>query len=282
MFREDSVEDLLHSEDLPKLDGGTLLLSFSGWMDGGDASTGTVSRLIRLLDAELVAEIDIEPFYIFNLPGSMEHTAQFRPHIDIEEGLVRSVDMPANEFYFAETANLLLFKGKEPNLKWRTFGECIFEVARQCQISRLMFVCSFGGMVPHTREPRMYVTCSDETLHNEVAPFGMRRTGYEGPGSFMTYLMSKAPEQGLEMVSLVAEIPGYLQGTNPFCIEAITRRLSAIMKLSPNMDELRTASNEWEQEISAIIGENDEMARKILELEDDYYRDLLEQNEDVV
>ena len=274
------MEDLLLSEELPKLDGGTLLLSFSGWMDGGDASTGTVSRLIRLLDAPQVAEIDPEPYYVFNLPGSMEHAAQFRPHIDIEEGLVRSVDMPTNQFFYAESANLLLFKGKEPNLKWRTFGDCIFEVARKCDVDRLMFVGSFGGMVPHTREPRMYVTCSDEKLHDEMAPYGMRRTGYEGPGSFMTYLMSKAPEQGLDMVSLVAEIPGYLQGTNPFCIEAITRRLAAILKLSPEIDELRTASNEWEQEISAIIEENDAMSRKILELEDDYDRELLEENED--
>ncbi|MDA1162413.1 MAG: PAC2 family protein [Planctomycetota bacterium] len=274
------MEDLQHEDQLPELDGGTLLLSFSGWMDGGDASTGTVSRLIRLLDAEPVASIDIEPYYIFNLPGSMEHTAQFRPHIDIEDGLVKSVDMPTNEFFYAQSANLLLFKGKEPNLKWRTFGDCIFDVARQCCVSRLMFVGSFGGMVPHTREPRMHVTCSDEKLRDEMDQFGLRRTGYEGPGSFMTYLMSKASEQGLDMVSLVAEIPGYLQGTNPFCIEAITRRLAAILKLSPNMDELRTTSNAWEQEISSIIQENEEMARKILELEDEYDRDLLEQNED--
>lgn len=274
------MEDLLHFDRLPEIDGGTLLLSFSGWMDGGDASTGTVSRLIRLLDAERVAEVDPEPYYIFNVPGSMEHAAQFRPHINIEDGLVQSVDMPANEFYYARSANMLLFKGKEPNLKWRTFGDCIFEVARRCKVSRLMFVGSFGGAVPHTREPRMYVTCSDEKLHDEMAQYGMRRTGYEGPGSFMTYLMSKAPEQGLDMVSLVAEIPGYLQGTNPFCIEAITRRLSAILKLSPDMDELRTASNEWEQEISAIIEDNDEMTRKILELEDSYDRDLLEQHEE--
>lgn len=270
------MEELLHSEELPRLSGGTLLLSFSGWMDGGDASTGTVSRLVRLLDARQVAEIDFELFYIFSFPGSMELTAQFRPHIHIDDGLVRSVDMPTNEFHHAPSANLLLFKGKEPNLRWRSFGDCIFEVARRCEVSRLMFVGSFGGTVPHTREPRMYVACSSEKLHEEMAPFGMRRTAYEGPGSFMTYLMSKTPDHGLEMVSLVAEIPGYLQGTNPFCVEAITRRLAAMLKLSLNLDELRTASNEWEQEITSIIAENDEMTRKIRELEDDYDRDLID------
>lgn len=273
------MEELLQFSELPDLNGGTLLLSFSGWMDGGDASTGTVSRLIRLLEAEQVAGIDFEPFYIFNFPGSMELTAQFRPHISIDDGLVKSVEMPQNEFFHAPSANLLLFKGKEPNLNWRSFGNCIFEIARQCNVSRLMFVGSFGGTVPHTREPRMYVACSSEELHEEMAPFGMRRTAYEGPGSFMTYLMSRTPEQGLEMVSLVAEIPGYLQGTNPFCIEAITRRLAGMLKLSLNLDELRTASNEWEQEITSIVDENDEMTRKIRELEDDYDRELLEQSD---
>jgi len=41
---------------------GTLVLAFSGWMDGGDVSTGTVSRLVHLLDARAIAEIDPEPF----------------------------------------------------------------------------------------------------------------------------------------------------------------------------------------------------------------------------
>ena len=33
------------------------------------------------------------------------------------------------------------------------------------------------------------------------------------------------------MTSLVAEIPGYLQGRNPMSIEAVTRRLAKILQL---------------------------------------------------
>lgn len=95
----------------------------------------------------------------------------------------------------------------------------------------------------------------------------------------MTYLMTQAPSAGLEMVTLVAEIPGYLQGTNPFCIEAITRRLARILQLSLDLDSLRTASNEWEVEVSTVIEENDEMLEKIRELEDEYDNDLLEQDD---
>ena len=251
---------ILQIQSCPKLDRATLVLAFSGWMDGGDVSTGTVKRLVHLLDAEQIAEIDHEPFYIYNFPGSMEISAMFRPHIEIEDGLVKTVDMPSNTFYCHEPANLVLFVGKEPNLRWRTFGECIFRLAHDVGVSRVLFVGSFGGMVPHTREPRLYVTCSDRDLLAEMEQYGVRRSGYEGPGSFTSHLMTQASTASVEMVSLVAEIPGYLQGTNPLSIEAVTRRLAKILKLPLDLDSLRIASTQWELEVSSAIEENAELA----------------------
>src|SRR5689334_23816479 len=91
--------DLLRVGRCPALPDATLVLAFTGWMDGGDVSTGTVRRLVDLLEARRFAEIDPEPFYILNFPGSMELTALFRPHIEIEDGLIKALDMPANTFY---------------------------------------------------------------------------------------------------------------------------------------------------------------------------------------
>lgn len=273
------MDTLDYYSETPLLNDGTLILSFSGWMDGGDASTGTVDRLIDLLSAQPFAEIDPDPFYIFNFPGPMEIASLFRPDISIENGIVQCVELPRNEFFAAEKQNLILFKGQEPNLSWQRFGESIFQVARDCGVKRLLFVGSFGGAVPHTREPRMFVTCSTEELHRELKDVGLRRTNYEGPGSFMTWLMLQASAIDLEMVSLVAEIPGYLHGPNPFCLEAITRRLAKILKLSLDLDELRTATNEWEDEVSAMVEDTPEMVDKIRALEDDYDRELVELEE---
>lgn len=270
------MDTLDYFAETPLLNDGTLILSFSGWMDGGDASTGTVDRLISLLDAEPFAEIDPDPFYIFNFPGPMEIASIFRPEIMIEDGIVQSVEMPRNEFFAAEEQNLILFKGVEPNLNWRRFGELLFQIAHDCGVKRLLFVGSFGGSVPHTREPRMFVTCTTEELHQEMKGVGLRRTNYEGPGSFMTWLMLQASAVEVDMVSLVAEIPGYLHGPNPYCLEAITRRLARILKLSLDLDELRAATNEWEEEVSAMVEETPEMVDKIRELEDDYDRELVE------
>jgi proteasome assembly chaperone (PAC2) family protein len=272
--------DILTIHDAPKLDHATLVLAFSGWMDGGDVSTGTVHRLVHLLDAQPMADIDAEPFYIFNIPGSMEIAALFRPHTQIEDGIVKTVDMPTNTFYSHEEANLVLFIGKEPNLRWRTFGECIFHLAREARVSRILFVGSFGGSVPHTREPRLYVTCSDSKLLPEMERYGLRRSGYEGPGSFTTYLMTQAKSANIEMTSLVAEIPGYLQGTNPLSIEAVTRRLAKILKLPLDLASLRSTSTQWELQVSSAIEQNEELQNKVRELEEEYDNELLEHEAD--
>jgi proteasome assembly chaperone (PAC2) family protein len=188
--------------------------------------------------------------------------------------------MPTNTFYCHEAGNLILFVGKEPNLQWRAFGKCIFHLARETGVRRILFVGSFGGSVPHTREPRLFVTCSDSALFSEMEKYGLRRTGYEGPGSFTSYLMTQAESAGLQMVSLVAEIPGYLQGENPLSIEAVTRRLAHILKVPVDLGPLRAASTEWELHVSSVIEQNEDLAKKVHELEEEYDNELLEQDGD--
>jgi hypothetical protein len=274
-----SPGELLRFLHRPALRDATLVLSFTGWMDGGDVSTGTVRRLVDLLGARPVAEIDPEPFYLLNFPGSMELTALFRPRIEIEAGLVKSLEMPSDTFSCHEPANLVLFVGKEPNLGWRTFADCVFALAGELNVSRLLFVGSFGGAVPHTREPRLYATCSEASLLPQMERYGLRRTGYTGPGSFATYLLTRAAAAGVQMTSLVAEIPGYVQGTNPACIEAVTRRLAKVLQLPLELASLRQASTEWELGVSAVVEKDDDLARRVRQLEEAYDNDLLRLDE---
>jgi proteasome assembly chaperone (PAC2) family protein len=273
------LDELLRIHQPLTFNQATLVLAFTGWMDGGDVATGTVRRLVDVLDARLVAEIDPEPFYLFNFPGSMEIAALFRPTLQIQDGLLTSLEMPTNEFYVHEAANLILFLGREPNLRWRTFGDCVLEFARRAGVRRAIFVGSFGGAVPHTREPRLHVTCSDASLLDEFDRYGVRRTGYTGPGSFASYLLSRAPAAGLEMASLAAEIPGYLQGRNPVCIEAVTRRLAKILQLPLDLGALRAESTEWEVQVSAVVEKDKDLVRTVRRLEEAYDEELLKQED---
>ncbi len=82
------------------------------------------------------------------------------------------------------------------------------------------------------------------------------------------------------MVSLVAEIPGYLQGTNPLSIEAVTGRLAKILQLPLDLAALRPASTTWELEVSSAVEENEELAETVRKLEHEYDNELLQQDAD--
>jgi len=265
----------LRLRERPTLDRATLVLGFTGWMDGGDVSTGTIRRLVDLLGARPIAEIDPDPYYLLNFPGPMELNALFRPHIKIEQGRIVSLEMPTNTFHSHDAANLVLFLGKEPNLRWPDFAEAIFDLARQVGVRRLLVVGSFGGSVPHTREPRLFATCSDAPILAEMQRFGLRGTDYEGPGSFTSYLLSRATAAGLEAASLVAEIPGYLQGRNPMSIEAVTRRLAKILQLPLDLQTLRAESTEWEVAVSEVVEKDKRLKKTVQELEEAYDNELL-------
>lgn len=268
--------DALQMIDQPDLSGGTLLLALGGWMDGGEVSTGTVERLIHQRDARGVARIDGEGFYVYHLPGSMEIAALFRPHIEVNDGRLERIEIPDNVFYADEKSKLLYFVGQEPNLHWRAFADCLFELIEQVGVRRIVFVGSYAGAVPHTREPRLYAAASSADLVDSLVPYNVKPADYEGPGSFSTYLLSRVDEQGLEMINLIAEIPAYIQGRNPLSIEAVTRRLTSFLGLKTDLDELRSASDAWESEVSEAVAKDEELAEKIRQLEAAYDEDLLE------
>jgi proteasome assembly chaperone (PAC2) family protein len=265
----------LRVHSVPRLPNGTMLLALTGWMDGGLVSTGTVRSLMDGRPLERVAEIDPDPFYIFNFPGSMEVAAVFRPDVKYEGGVITEFELPENTFHADAEANLLFFVGKEPNLRWPTFAEGIFEVARRAGVGRIIFIGSFGGAVPHTREPRLFGSVSDVTLLPLLKEQGIKGSDYEGPGSFASYLLYHAAERGMEMISLAAEIPGYLEGLNPLSIEAVSRRLAKMLNVPLDMDKLRRASNEWEAEVTALVEKDEKLAGTVRKLEEQYDNELI-------
>jgi proteasome assembly chaperone (PAC2) family protein len=276
---EPPMPETLKVDPLPRLDGGTLLIAFTGWMDGGDVSTGTVRRLIEHLGGEKVGCILPEPYYVYNMPGNMEVAALFRPHTKIRRGLLQAIDMPRNDIYVSNAEKLVMFVGEEPNLRWEDFAQCLLAVARQTAVQRIFFIGSFAGSVPHTREPRLFATISDRVLQPMLQRHGVRPSSYEGPGSFATYLLARAPQEGIEMATLVAEIPAYVEGPNPMSIEAVTRRLASMLELPMDLAPLRSVSDAWESQISQAIEEDPDLAGKIKKLEDQYDQDLLKSQE---
>jgi proteasome assembly chaperone (PAC2) family protein len=266
--------DKLKIYERPKFKNPRMLLGFSGWMNGGEVSTGTVKCLIDKLKAQRFAEIEPSGFYIYSFPGSMEITALFRPHTQIKDGTIKSCEIPTNTFYYNEQSNLILFLGKEPNLNWEEFAECILSVCAEFGVEMIYFIGSVAGLVPHTREPRLFCSVSQAGLKDKFQHYGVKFSNYEGPASIVTYLTSNCSNRNIKMVSFVAAIPAYVQGNNPKCIEAVTRRITGMLELEINFDDLTTISDEFEKKLHEVVQEQPELENNIHKLEEDYDNDI--------
>lgn len=265
----------LKLNDVPAMSDATMLLALTGWMDGGDVSTGTVRRLMAGREMVRVGEIEPGGFYVDSFPGSMEIAALFRPHVKYRNGLIAEFEMPRNQFYADPANNLAFFIGREPHLNWPAFAKCIFAVVKKLNVRRIVFIGSFGGTVPHTREPRLYGSVSHARLIKVLTEHGIQRSDYEGPASFATYLLHLAPRRKVEMISIAAEIPGYLQGTNPLSIEAVTRRLVHMINLHTDLSDLRALSTAWELQVTEIIEKDPQLAETVRRLEEQYDNQLV-------
>jgi len=266
--------DWLRLFERPRLEDGRLVMALTGWMDGGDVSTGTVSHLVGAVGAKRVGEIDPEPFYVLNMPGPMEIATLFRPQAKIEDGLVTAYRSPAATFFAAPEERLLLFEAREPNLRWGDFADALLAACHDTGVTTIYFVGSYAGLTPHTREPRVYATVSDPALKPDLQRLGLRFSDYQGPCGFTTYLATRIREAGLQMVSLIAEIPAYVQGRNPKCIEAMIRRVSALLALQVSTDDLRRAADEFEERLSVATRKKPDLQQQIRRLEEDYDQEL--------
>ena len=76
------------------------------------------------------------------------------------------------------------------------------------------------------------------------------------------------------MVSLVAAIPAYVQGNNPKCIEAVTRRIAGMLELEIDFGDLTTISEEFEKKLHEVVHEQPELENNIHKLEEDYDNDI--------
>ena len=270
------ASDRLRIHARPAMKDARMVLGFSGWMNGGEVSTGTVEYLVHKLNASALADIDAEDLYLFNFPGSMEVASLFRPYTKIEEGMIVAYQVPMNRFFYNELHNLILFVGKEPNFKWAEYCDCIFSLASQFGVSMIYFIGSVAGLVPHTREPRLSGSVSDEGLKSMLQRLGVRLSDYEGPAGISTHLTHQSGERSLAMVTLVAEIPAYVQGKNHRCIESVARRLSGLLNLQVNLDELRVLADGLEERLNEIVEERPELAERVQQLEADYDNEVFD------
>jgi len=134
----------------------TMVTAFGGWIDAGEAATGAMRFLVRQLAAEPLAEIDPEDFVDFT---------QLRPVVRLSAAGERTIRWPRSAFWLwqppAPRAGLLLFRGLEPQRRWRTYATLLVDVAARCGVQRIVSLGAVLEAVPHTRPPQVTGSSTD-------------------------------------------------------------------------------------------------------------------------
>jgi proteasome assembly chaperone (PAC2) family protein len=271
MDRQDNV---IISER-PKLRHPYMVCGISGWVDGGESATGSVQYLIRKLQAKRFAEIPIDRFHIFQVPGQLS----LRPQIRIEDGLLKEHYFPQNQFFYWVNPHadndVILFQGTEPNLNWEEFAGAILSVAEDFAVCRIYLLGGVLDKTPHTKEPGVSCACTSEQLKDEMGRYGMQFSNYAGPGRFGTTLLYICQKRGLQMVSVTARATYYpefniLLPRNPKAIRAVVRRLSGLLHLELDVSDLDREAKEFEAKLGFMVSQNPQFLAYIEELEKDF------------
>jgi proteasome assembly chaperone (PAC2) family protein len=245
----------------------TMVMAFGGWVDAGQAATGTLRHLVRDLSAARLARIDPEHFFVFT---------QERPEVRLRPDGERDVHWPRSEFFAWQPESgrdgLLLFCGGEPHQRWRAYTKTFLDVAERCGVKRIVSLGALLAGAPHTRPIRVTARCSDPTWRSVVEAWGIyRRPTYEGPTGITTVILEAAEQRGMSHLGFMGQAPHYLQNTeNPAAIQALLTHVARLLQLTPDMSSFAEAIQEFRTQCDREVARSKATREHVQQLEQQY------------
>jgi proteasome assembly chaperone (PAC2) family protein len=238
-----------------------LIAAFEGWNDAADAASSTLDRLISEWDAEVVAELDPEDYYDFQLT---------RPHIAVDGDGTRLLSWPTTRVLVARppgaARDIVLLRGVEPNLRWRQFCEEVLEVAEALGVQLVVALGALLADTPHTRPVPVTGTVSDPELGERL---GLERSRYEGPTGITGVFQDACSAADMPSLSLWAAVPHYVaQAPCPKATLALLSRLEDLLDVSVPVEDLVEDARAWERGVDEMASDDVEVADYVKQLED--------------
>ena len=235
-----------------------LVAAFRGWNDAADSASDAVEHLVQAWGAEVVHEMDPEPYYDFQVN---------RPEAVVGEDGTRDLVWPGTRVLRAVVGGrvVLLVDGTEPSTRWRGFCAEILGIARDHDVQRVLTLAALLTDVPHTRPIPVSVTSQDPDRAHE---WGLELSSYEGPTGIVGVLQHAAAAAGVPGVSMWAAVPHYVaQPPNPKASLALLGRLEDLTGLVSPVGELREEADAWQRGVDDLAGEDAEIAEYVTQLE---------------
>ncbi len=243
----------------PKLDRPVLI---AGWPGIGNIGIIAVHTLRGLTLAQEFGEI--EPWDFF-----------YPRKLFIRNGLLEDMEFPASRFYFAKTQNrdLLFFIGEEQPSEGRgpyaegrkayDLSNLVLDVALKFGCQRVYTSGAAVAPVHHSARPRVWAVPNSRSLLTEVKGYDntILMSDVEGKGGqgnitgLNGLLLGAARKRGLDAISLMGEIPVYLQGLPlpyPKASKSVLEVLVSSLGIKIELDELDSVVAHSERDIEKL------------------------------
>ncbi len=237
-----------------------MIFAFGGWNDAGEAATGAASHLLNTWTASLIAQVDPEDFYDFQVN---------RPMVSVDDSKFRTLTWPTTEVFGIATPqydfDLLVVKGVEPSMKWKTFAADILDLADDLDVAMILTLGSLLADTPHSRP----ISVSGSGAHPDIAErLGVEVSRYEGPTGILGVIQESAQRRGIDAVSLWAAIPHYAAGSpSPKATLALINALEDFLNISLPQGDLPEKSRAWEKGVDEMAAEDSEISEYVRQLE---------------
>jgi proteasome assembly chaperone (PAC2) family protein len=247
-------------DGLPVLRNPVAVAAFEGWNDAADAATAVIDHLEQAWDTRPAASLDPEEFYDFQVT---------RPILTLDDAGARHIEWPTTRFTAASPPGMdrdvVLIRGIEPSMKWRTFGDDLLEICHALEVSQVVLLGALLADVPYTRPLPVSGSTSNAELNEQLK---LTSTGYEGPIGIVGVLHEACRRADLSAISLWVHVPHY--ASNPPCPKAtlaLLHRLEEVVDLPVPVGDLAQEAAQWEDRVRTAAEQDSELAEYLRELE---------------
>ena len=248
-------------DGLPVLRSPVAIAAFEGWNDAADASTAAVEHLEQVWDTRVITTIDPEEFYDFQVN---------RPTVSLTDGETRRIEWPTTRFAVATPPeaerDVVLIRGIEPSMRWRTFCADVLEVCHSLEVTQLVLLGALLADVPFSRPLPVSGTATGKTTSQR---FGLTPARYEGPTGIVNVLHDAATTAEIDTMSFWVHVPHY--ANNPPCPKAtlaLLHRVEEVLDLPVPVLSLAEESAGWEERLRQATEQDAELAEYVRELEE--------------
>lgn len=263
-------DDLVWADGLPEAPHRpVMVVAFSGMFDAAGVSTAALAHLTAARTVHTVATIDPDGFYDFS-----EH----RPTIAADADGQRRLHWPVNDFDLLHSAgaprDLVVLRGVEPDIRWRSFAAAIMAVANTTRCETIVTVGAFPEPLPHTRTPQVFGSTTTAGLASRL---GLSMPRYQGPTGVVGVLHDLADSLRVPAIALRVGVPHYLTNAeHPKSVAALLRHLEHVLGFPTGHGSLDAEIAHWQELHDAAVAADPQAAAFVRMLEIEFDRHTAE------